>query len=160
MVRPRSLVFTLCCDSWHLVLMCGFLHRWRRMPLLALPVCRDVPRLRHDGDTAEGNPGTRSRAPTQPNHPPSLPSTTHQSLGKMGETCPAHSVRIWSNGCGWGWRCGGSPEEDGTLLHNQAIMPTTTCRKTLVRSADGEMMIGGSLLQLIPPGLNLSAREI
>ena len=73
MVRPRYLVFTLCCDSRHLVLMCGFLHRWRRMPLLALPVCRDVPRLRHDGDTAEGNPGsgTRSRAPTNPtsHHP-------------------------------------------------------------------------------------------
>ena len=67
MVRPRSLVFTLCCDSRHLVLMCGFLHRWRRMPLLALPVCRDVPRLRHDGDTAEGNPGTvRTPGPSSP----------------------------------------------------------------------------------------------
>ena len=140
MVRPRSLVFTLCCDSRHLVLMCGFLHRWRRMPLLALPVCRDVPRLRHDGDTAEGNPGTRSRAPTQPNQPPSLPSTTHQSLGKMGETCPAHSVRIWSNGRGWGWRCGGSPEEDGTGCTTTQADPSHLPEDCAV-SSHSEMMI-------------------
>ena len=135
MVRPRSLVFTLCCDSRHLVLMCGFLHRWRRMPLLALPVCRDVPRLRHDGDTAEGNPGTvRTPGPSSPD----LGQAELQSYlpikawGRWERPALANSVRIWSNGRGWGWRCGGSPE-DGTRLHNPS-RPLPTCRKT-VRSA-------------------------
>ena len=55
-----------------------------------------------------------------------------KAWGRWERPALANSVRIWSNGRGWGWRCGGSPE-DGTRLHNPS-RPLPTCRKT-VRSA-------------------------